>query len=156
LANATSRGGSRVYLRLFGVGINEWRMLSLLAIEPGLTAQQICQALELDKAAASRSVRVLEKSGLVDALPSPQARRSKLLNLTAKGLDLQARILSLALDREQLLLAGISPEEKCQIIGLLGRMVGNLSRLENFENALVPKVEEASGGSTPAGGTDLG
>jgi DNA-binding MarR family transcriptional regulator len=131
-------------------------MLSLLAIEPGLTAQQICQALELDKAAASRSVRVLEKSGLVDALPSPQAQRSKLLNLTAKGLDLHTRILSLALEREQLLLAGISPEEKRQIIGLLGRMVANLPRLEDFENALFPEVEEASEGSSPVGGTDLG
>ena len=42
IANKIARSASRVYLRRFGVGINEWRILANLRISPGVTANQIC------------------------------------------------------------------------------------------------------------------
>ena len=41
-ANKISRGGSRIYLRLFGVGSIEWRILYVLSRSPGITARAIC------------------------------------------------------------------------------------------------------------------
>ena len=57
IANKIARSASRVYLRRFGVGINEWRILANLRINPGVTANLICQTSGLDKAAVSRSLR---------------------------------------------------------------------------------------------------
>ena len=64
IANKVSRGGSRVYLRLFGIGIIEWRILYALAADPNLSANAICSRIDLDKAAASRSIQVLERQKL--------------------------------------------------------------------------------------------
>lgn len=137
LANAMSRGGSRVYLKLFGVGVNEWRMLSMLAIDPGLVAYQICDALELDKSAASRSMRSLTATGLIRQKATSNNQRSRHLYLTAKGRELHGRILALALERERYLLADVTPEERQILLELLRKLTANLSSLGAYEDQLI-------------------
>ncbi|NOX73695.1 MAG: hypothetical protein GXP03_08785, partial [Alphaproteobacteria bacterium] len=38
--NALSRGASKRYLKMFGIGIVEWRTISMLAIEPDIPASR--------------------------------------------------------------------------------------------------------------------
>jgi DNA-binding MarR family transcriptional regulator len=133
IANKISRGGSRLYLRLFGVGIIEWRVLYVLADNPGSTAQQICNRIDLDKAAASRSIQVLERAGYIAGSVDPSDARKRSLALTSSGRILHDRILKVAMLRERRLLDGFSPAERELLLNLLKRMHDNAVRMDNYD-----------------------
>ena len=126
VANKLSRSASAVYGREFGVNVTEWRILSQLAIEPGIPASRICQVIGFDKGPVSRTLAGLERAGLVrlDA-DRADARRSS-ITLTEAGQALHDRIIPVALDRERRLLGCLSREEQAELIGYLNRLHGNL------------------------------
>ena len=66
IANKLSSSASLIYRRRFGVGIVEWRIMALLAVEPWITAGRICEVIGLDKAGVSRSVRFLLDKGFAE------------------------------------------------------------------------------------------
>ena len=133
IANKISRGGSRVYLRLFGVGIIEWRILYVLADSTVATAQAICNKIDLDKAAASRSIQVLERLGYVTTQLDPKDGRKRALSLTPEGVILHDKILKVSLQREQRLLSGFSEAERELFLGLLRRMHANAIEMDGYD-----------------------
>jgi DNA-binding MarR family transcriptional regulator len=140
LANGMSRGGSKVYHALFGIGVVEWRILSMLAIEPGLLAKDICQGLEMDKSIVSRCVRSLEAKRLLQAEPVGDNLRSYSLLLTAEGREIHDKVLALALEREQVMLEDLSADERSLLFDLLRRLTGSLEKLSEFEDALIAQT----------------
>ncbi|WP_199506304.1 hypothetical protein [Geodermatophilus sp. TF02-6] len=42
IANAWSSGNSVFYMHRYGIGVNDWRVLSTLANHPGATAVEVC------------------------------------------------------------------------------------------------------------------
>ena len=141
LANRYSRGASKLYLKLFGVGIIEWRMLSVLSIEGKLSANAICERIDLDKAAASRSVKVLLDNGLVTTEVDPQDSRKHLLDLTPAGEALHDRILAVALKRQDRLLRELSREEVKTLLSLLKRLSDGLEKVEKFDEELASSAK---------------
>jgi DNA-binding MarR family transcriptional regulator len=129
LNNKWSKSSSRIYLHSFGIGINEWRVMTLFAIDPGTTAQRTCNILGIDKAAANRSVVHLESLGLVRLTPNPNDGRSSLIHLTDKGWATHDAILEIALAREAQLLKGLTKAERRTLISLLDRVRSNLPSL---------------------------
>ncbi|MCX7308321.1 MAG: helix-turn-helix domain-containing protein [Afipia sp.] len=83
VANKLASGASNTYRRLFGVGVTEWRILSLLANEPDCSAQRISQFFDLDKALVSRTLQVMAKSQIIAIDFDPYRRRT--INLTRAG-----------------------------------------------------------------------
>jgi predicted transcriptional regulator len=65
IANKLSNSATAFYQRQFGVNVTEWRIMSLLAIEPGIPASRICHVIGFDKGPVSRTLAGLEKRGLV-------------------------------------------------------------------------------------------
>lgn len=130
ITNKWSKSASRLYLANFGIGINEWRVMTLFAIEPGATAQRTCSILGIDKAAANRSVGHLESLELVKLTANPNDGRSFLIQLTEKGWRVHDAILEIALAREGLLLKGLSSVDRRTLISLLDRVRSNLSLLD--------------------------
>jgi DNA-binding MarR family transcriptional regulator len=143
VGNALSRGASRLYLREFGVGIGEWRVMSLLAIEPGIMANRICQVISLDKAAASRSLKELERQALVDAAATADPRR-RTYTLTARGLALHDRIIRVALQREARVLAGIDDADLEVLVRCLRRMNDNMADVNRAAYDIPPETPPAS------------
>jgi DNA-binding MarR family transcriptional regulator len=132
IANVVSSSTSQVYLREFGIGVNDWRVLSHLALEPGCTAQTVSNELGVDKSVVSRSVRTLVDRGLVGVETTPGFRR---LYLTDAGVDLHKRVVPVALQRERLLLAGLDDAEVAQLLELLRRVHANLPDLAAGDRA---------------------
>jgi DNA-binding MarR family transcriptional regulator len=126
LANKLSSCASAIYRRRFGVGIVDWRIMALLAIEPWIAAGRICEVIGLDRAAVSRSVRFMIKQRVVESRFRNGNERRQFLALTRKGLDLHDRIVEVARVREQQLLAGFSDEERATAVRLLARMHAQL------------------------------
>lgn len=127
IANKIARSASRVYLRRFGVGINEWRILANLRARPGVTANLICQHSGLDKAAVSRSLRLLEDGGMIETCGEAGDVRGRALRLTAKGDVLHDRLIGLALKRESLLLDGFDESERRLLLSFIVRLHANVA-----------------------------
>lgn len=123
LGNKLSAGASSSYRREFGVGITEWRILSMLASEDACTAQQICQFFDLDKGLVSRTLKSLVDNGSVTVAADPGGDNRRIVLLTRSGRALHDRIIELALDREKVLLDCLAPNEVDVLIDLLRRLL---------------------------------
>jgi len=150
IANKASRGASRIYLDLFGIGINEWRILANLKIRPGMSANTICAESGLDKAAVSRSLRSLEEAGRVTADDGSEAR-GRQLRLTASGEALHDQVIRVALHRENLLLDGFTKQERRQLYAFIRRLRVNVEAANNIDYRELPaEALDVNGAYTPA------
>jgi DNA-binding MarR family transcriptional regulator len=130
--NKWASSSSRMYLVRFGIGINEWRVMTLLASAPGITASRMSVIMGLDKALVSRAIVVLEEQKYATrGLPQSKGRREAFL--TPGGWSLHNKILKLALAREAKLLHGFSKAEIGTLLKLLKRLTENAVRLQNNE-----------------------
>ena len=127
IANKWARGSSRIYLKRFGVGVNEWRILSTIVIEPGCTANRIWQLTTVDTAIISRAAKTLEKGGLITATPDPADPRRTLLNLTPAGIEKHDQIMDVALARQAQLFEGLSETEIASLTRMILRIRENLN-----------------------------
>jgi DNA-binding MarR family transcriptional regulator len=126
IANKLSNSATALYQRKFFVNVTEWRIMSLLAIEPGIAAARICQVIGFDKGPVSRTLATMEKRGLIAIGTDPDDGRTHMISLTAKGRATHDRVIVAALDRERRLLACLSRDEQEVLIDLLRRLHNNL------------------------------
>ena len=126
IANKLSNSATVFYQRNFGVNVTEWRIMSLLAIEPGIPASRICQVIGFDKGPVSRTLAALQKRGLVAIRTAPDDGRSHAISLTARGRTIHDRVIVAALDRERRLLSCLDKDEREALIDLLRRIHENL------------------------------
>lgn len=126
IANKLSRSSTTYYQKHFGVNITEWRILSLLALEPGIPASRICHVIGFDKGPVSRTLAMMQKRDLVTIRTDPQDGRSHSISLTPKGRTTHDNVIAVALDRERRLLACLRKDEQETLIKLLLRIHGNL------------------------------
>ncbi|MDJ0361880.1 MarR family winged helix-turn-helix transcriptional regulator [Rhodococcus sp. H29-C3] len=131
LANKYRQLTSRYYLREFGVGATDWRLLVVLTKSPEVSAGYIAELLGIDKAAVSRSLNALGSLGLsTDALRSSADPRIKLWRLTRDGQELHARMLTASLRMNNVLLTGFGEEDIIKLLELSDAMLRNLELLE--------------------------
>jgi DNA-binding MarR family transcriptional regulator len=133
ISNRLSRGASETYRKHFGLGITEWRVMGVLAGMPNITANQVINAIGLDKGAVSRSLGVLEKDRLVKSEPDPRDKRSRLMRLSRAGEALHDRIIVAALAREERLLSPLSPAEIEGLIVCLRKMRAVISYVNAYD-----------------------
>jgi hypothetical protein len=69
IANKLSRGATVVYQKRFGVNVTEWRILSLLAIEPEISAARICHVIGFDRARSAARWRRSKSAGWSPSRP---------------------------------------------------------------------------------------
>ncbi|MGV7212717.1 MarR family winged helix-turn-helix transcriptional regulator [Bradyrhizobium sp. UFLA05-112] len=126
IANKLSNSATAFYQREFGVNVTEWRIMSLLAIEPGIPASRICHVIGFDKGPVSRTLASLDKRGLVAIRSDPNDGRTHSISLTAKGRATHDKVIVAAFARERRLLSCLSKNEQEVLIDLLRRLHENL------------------------------
>ncbi|WP_375698330.1 MarR family winged helix-turn-helix transcriptional regulator [Pseudophaeobacter sp. TrK17] len=124
--NRLTREATRAYQAEFGIGVMDWRMLVMLTRSPGCSVAQAARLTGIDKAAVSRSLQRLESTGLAQSEAQSGDERRKSWSLTPKGQDLHGKILPRALERQQDLLKGFTPEETAQFITYMQRFLANI------------------------------
>jgi len=144
IANKWSRSSSELYRREYDLGMVEWRLMVLLAIEPWIQASRVDAVVGMDKAAVSRSVPILEARGLLQTRPNEVDSRRREMALTPAGRKLHHEIASLALAREEKVLAKLNAEERGALLSYLRRMLEGLSSLEEESVVDVPPARKAS------------
>lgn len=130
IANKLSRGASQYYLAAFGVGIETWRLLVLLAIEGSISAQLAGRIIGMDKASVSRAFKSMAARGLIRIGLDADDGRLRVATITPRGRAVHDRIRGLALERERAFLEVLAPEERELLIGLLHRLHDNLPAVE--------------------------
>lgn len=130
IANKLSGGASKAYLRAFDVGIETWRILVLLALEPNWSAQRICKVIGMDKASVSRAFKAMQERGFITIGLDPQDGRLRVASITPAGREVHDKILGIALERDRALMSVLAPEEREVLLGLLRRLHDNLPAVE--------------------------
>jgi DNA-binding MarR family transcriptional regulator len=122
LSNTLARAAARYYPRRFGVRLAEWRVIDALHAGRGISANQISQWLQTDKAWVGRSVERLVAAGYVRRRPDPAHGRRRLLTLTAKGERAYASIAAAAQRRHANVLKVLTVEEREVLERALGKL----------------------------------
>jgi DNA-binding MarR family transcriptional regulator len=126
IANKLSNSASSVYQRNFGINVTEWRIMTQLALEPGIPASRICQVIGFNKGPISRTLAVMQKRGLITIRTDPNDGRTHSISLTAKGRGIHDKVIVVALEREKRLLSCLKADEREMLIDLLRRLHNNL------------------------------
>jgi DNA-binding MarR family transcriptional regulator len=122
LSNTLARAAARYYPRRFGVRLAEWRVIDALHAGRGISANQISQWLQTDKAWVGRSVERLIAAGYVRRRSDPQHGRRLLLTLTAKGERAYAAVAAAAQRRHDNALKALSAQERQILERILGKL----------------------------------
>ena len=130
LGNKLSALASHNVREDLGIGLMEWRILALLAVEMEATPARIGQVSGVDKSVVSRAATSLEQRGLITVTPDPAASRQTRLALTAQGVEMHDRGVAVSFDRNEQLLEGFTPEERERLTELLRRAIANVLKME--------------------------
>src|SRR3954471_18563188 len=74
LSNTVSGAIAASYFLHFGLSIPEWRVMAVLAANPGLSAAEVTARTAMDKVAVSRAVAGLIAAGRLHRNPPPADR----------------------------------------------------------------------------------
>ena len=130
IANKLSRGASQHYLRNFGVGIETWRCMVLLAVEGEISAQRVSRVVGMDKATVSRCFKSMQANGLIQLRLDSTDGRLRLASLTSEGRRIHDEIRGVALEREREFLSVLDEAERAQLLGMLKRLHEHLPAVE--------------------------
>lgn len=132
IANRWTASSSRAYLRRFGIGIVEWRVLSSLGARKVASSLDVVQLVGTDPASVSKAVKNLEKLGHIVPVDGRFVGRTKPYTLTNTGQALFEEMRTLALQREQVLLDPLTSEERSQLLSLMAKLHGQLPKLQDL------------------------
>ena len=122
IANRLANGASNYYRTRYDLGMSEWR--AMMALGPGreLIVREVAEMADLDYAAASKSVRVLEQRGYVSVEQTLSRGRAAIVRLTPDGTELFKKLRESARRRQKRLLSGFEAAEVATLWELLRRV----------------------------------
>jgi DNA-binding MarR family transcriptional regulator len=129
LSNTVSSAIAAAYFANFGLSIPEWRVVAVLAANPGLSAAQVTTRTAMDKVAVSRAVATLLAAGRLRRTTAPADRRRTHLALTPTGERVYAQVVPMALDYERELVAPLSKRERATLDRILRILLGRAVEL---------------------------
>lgn len=111
------------YAQQFGLTVPEWRLLSLLAHAKRLPFAELVVQSTSDKALVSRTLRLLEKRGLVELRADGNTPRKRLTCLiTPAGDVLHEQVIPLARRSQAEAIHVMTPEERVVVFRALKRV----------------------------------
>ena len=129
LSNTVSSAIAMAYFDNFGLTIPEWRVMAVLAANPGLSAAEVTARTAMDKVAVSRAVATLISAGRLRRTMAKSDRRRTHLELTPTGKRVYARVVPMALNYERHLIAPLSARERATLDRLLRVLLGRAVEL---------------------------
>ena len=116
-----------------GLGTGQPKLLRFLSSHGPCRPKEIADYFEIDPAAVSRMLDVLEKGGFVTREPDETCRRSDRIELTERGRNAQQEWKLYCEKEEEKMLAGFSEEEIALFSDFLKRAYQNLRAAEQEE-----------------------
>ncbi|HKA78705.1 MAG TPA: winged helix DNA-binding protein [Xanthobacteraceae bacterium] len=123
LANVLRRASTLVYGRKLALSQVEWRIVALVGEHAPVSLNALADLLDLDKGQTSRSVSALVARRLMLREYRRDGRGIR-ITLTARGIEVYRELMASALERNRVLLGGMTAEEKTQLFEILDRLTG--------------------------------
>lgn len=111
LVTIGERAGQHWFDRLFGLKLNEWRLLALIVAYAPARASDMADRLFMDKSQLSRVIKTLQKKKLIKNATDPSDGRAVALKPSGKGKKLYAAVMEEVMRRNERVLAPLSAEE---------------------------------------------
>jgi len=124
LSNTVSSAIAAAYFMNFGLSIPEWRVMAVLAANPGLSAAEVTARTAMDKVAVSRAVAALLGAGRLHRTTAPADRRRTHLALTRAGERVYSRVVPMALEYERALIAPLDKRDRAALDRLVRVLLG--------------------------------
>jgi DNA-binding MarR family transcriptional regulator len=121
LANVLRRSSSLVYGRKLGLSQVEWRIVALVGEHAPVSLNALADLMGLDKGQVSRAVSALVTSRLVLREYRREGRGVR-ITLSARGEDVYGELMASAIERNRVLLSGMSAAEKIELFDILDRL----------------------------------
>jgi len=122
-----TRGASAHYRAAFDLGMAEVRLLLVLRSTEALNVGELSAAADLDKAAVSRSLVLLEERKLVSVEQTRTRGRAAIASLTPEGKKLSARLTQISLQRQARLFKNFTKTDKERLHALLNQLSQDLT-----------------------------
>jgi len=122
-----TRSASAYYRAAFDLGMAEWRLLMVLRSTEALNVGELSAAADLDKAAVSRSLVLLEERKLVSVTQTRTRGRAAIAELTPEGKKLSARLMQVSLQRQERLFRNFTKADKERLHLLLDQLAQELT-----------------------------
>ena len=114
--------------RDLGMTRPQWQVLSLLSRHEGINQGGLADRLEVEPITLCRMIDRLQEAGLVERRRDPADRRAWRLFLSDKAYALLDQLRPVSDDMMELVLEGLSEDERSNLVAALDRMRQNLSR----------------------------
>ena len=124
LSNTVSGAIATAYFMNFGLSIPEWRVMAVLAANPGLSAAEVTARTAMDKVAVSRAVASMLSAGRLRRTMAKSDRRRTHLELTPAGAKVYARVVPMALEYERHLVAALPARDRAALDRILRVLLG--------------------------------
>jgi DNA-binding MarR family transcriptional regulator len=121
LANVLRRGSTLVYGRKFGLSQVEWRIVALVGEHAPITLNALAELMGLDKGQTSRGVSALVGRRLL-LREYRRDGRGIAITLGTRGTQLYRELMTSALERNRVLLHGMTDAEKVALFDILDRL----------------------------------
>jgi len=122
VANRLANGASNHYRSRFNLGMSEWRAMMAIGSSSHRIVREVAEMADLDYAAASKSLKLLQQRGLVAIEQTQRRGRAAIASLTPEGLVVYRQLRTAARRRQQRLVQGFTPEEIDTLWSLLRRV----------------------------------
>ncbi|WP_046144316.1 MarR family winged helix-turn-helix transcriptional regulator [Devosia soli] len=105
----------------------QWRTVTKLGRENGMSQVALASALDTDPMTMSSILKRLTERELVQREPDPQDGRAKIVTLTPEGRALFSQVEGMGVELYKTAIAGMAPAETAALIEGLSRIRDNLS-----------------------------
>jgi DNA-binding MarR family transcriptional regulator len=109
----------------YGVAPGQFAQLLALFDSDGQTASELSRAIGIEPGTMTRTLRRMERDGLVERRPDPRDRRASRIHLTAKARALEPELKAAAAQVSQVVLAGIGRSRARDLLEALATSVSN-------------------------------
>ena len=118
-----------VELRPFGLATGQMPVLVSLKNGQALSQAELARIAQVEQPSMAQLLNRMERDGLVERVPDPQDKRSRLISLTAAAAERlpQAKQVMQGLSAQAL--AGFTPEEIAQLGSFMLRLNDNIDRM---------------------------
>jgi DNA-binding MarR family transcriptional regulator len=123
LSNTVSQSIANEYQDRFGLSMTEWRVMTILARFPEISASEVVQRTAMDKVAVSRAVARLVEAGRVSRGVHDGDKRRSVLQLSEAGWAIHDEVAPLARAHERELLARLDQDERQWLERILDKLV---------------------------------
>ena len=123
LSNTVSQSIATEYQDRFELSMTEWRVMTILARFPEISAREVVDKSAMDKVAVSRAVARLVNAGRVDRGIHDGDKRRSVLKLSEAGWAIHDEVAPLARAHERELLARLNEGEQAQLNSILDKLL---------------------------------